>query len=304
MSQAAIRAELENKSAALPRLRRATERTTSIAIAVLLMFSGVMKTHDFTTSSILSGIIRSRPLVASLAAAEMGLAVWLIGGRKRRATWWVVTAVFTVFAAAAIYGVWSGVASCGCFGRVKSPPWVSLVIDAAALGAWWRVRPQRGAEAEDGPGTRRWAWASAVTVGVTLVTLSVWPPARLADGSGAFAAGLVVLEPETWAGKPLPLRGHIDGDAADAVMSGRWTVVLHRHDCASCREQLPVYERRAAAGERVALVELPPYGQEERATSEAVRGRLDATREWFVQTPAEIVVQDGIVVSGRQGVGH
>ena len=67
----------------------------------------------------------------------------------------------------------------------------------------------------------------------------------------------MVLEPENWVGQRLPIADSLDID----LSAGNWTVLLHRHDCPVCREQVPRYEMRATAGEQIAIVEVPPYGE-------------------------------------------
>ena len=36
-----------------------------------------------------------------------------------------------------------------------------------------------------------------------------------------------------------------------------------------------------------------------RNSPEYLRGRLDQKNDWFVQTPVEVVIRDGIVISAR-----
>ncbi len=63
---------------------------------------------------------------------------------------------------------------------------------------------------------------------------------------------------------------------------------------------MPLYEEFAASDvrKRVALIEVPPFGKEGAgAGSACVAGRLATDREWFVQTPVEIRLRDGVVES-------
>jgi hypothetical protein len=113
------------------------------------------------------------------------------------------------------------------------------------------------------------------------------------------AGGLVILEPKQWIGKPLPIADAIDLDLAQ----GEWIVLLHRHDCPDCQAAVPRYERLALQ-QRVALVEVPPYEELHASTTGAAhRGRLSSDREWFVQTPAELRLQDGVVLAVKSGHG-
>jgi hypothetical protein len=113
---------------------------------------------------------------------------------------------------------------------------------------------------------------------------------------------VVILEPEKWAGKPFPLLKHID--IGSQLSQGQWVVVLFHHDCAVCQRVIPAYEQMLDArvdtlSVRAAIVEVPPY-DEDTLASVALRerlsvGRLDATRDWFVQTPVELFLEDGRV---------
>jgi hypothetical protein len=81
-------------------------------------------------------------------------------------------------------------------------------------------------------------------------------------------------------------------------------VVLYHHDCPKCLEAIPRYEdqvQQAAndpAAPRVALIEVPPFGTEALPTSPdtpCVLGRLSDEKEWFVETPAVLLLHDGAV---------
>jgi len=101
-----------------------------------------------------------------------------------------------------------------------------------------------------------------------------------------------MLQPETWIGKPLPIAEYIDAD----LSSGDWTILLHRHDCPEFQEAVPRYEDLAYQ-RNIAIVEMPPYNSELVADGPALHARLPDDREWFVQTPVEIQLDDGIVVN-------
>ena len=91
----------------------------------------------------------------------------------------------------------------------------------------------------------------------------------------------------------------------EGLAGGDWLVVLYHHDCPRCQELLRDYVDSGRSwdagllGQRVALVEVPPYGDAQLASlvPDAVMGRLADQREWFVATPAELVLADGRVVN-------
>jgi hypothetical protein len=75
---------------------------------------------------------------------------------------------------------------------------------------------------------------------------------------------LLRTDPVAWIGKDFPLLPFID--VKDRLARDRWTVVLFRHDCPYCIRSLPKYidvgrdTGRGGTAQRIALVELPPYG--------------------------------------------
>jgi hypothetical protein len=137
-------------------------------------------------------------------------------------------------------------------------------------------------------------------LGAALLMRYIQTRSAQADGLLASAGNLVILEPEKWVGRPLPIADVIDLD----LSQGDWTVLLHRHDCPDCQEAVPRYEKLAQL-QPVALIEVPPYGDFHASTNDAARhGRLKSDREWFVQTPVELRLQDGVVLAVKNGHGH
>lgn len=121
-----------------------------------------------------------------------------------------------------------------------------------------------------------------------------------APSSSFDSNGLVILRRETWIGKPFPLAEHLMPKIT--FEGGHWTVLLYHYDCPRCREAVPEYERLALARKdrQIVLIETPPYGSDQSTEGAAIHVRLSDAREWFVQTPVEVCVDDGIVVSRRR----
>jgi hypothetical protein len=113
--------------------------------------------------------------------------------------------------------------------------------------------------------------------------------------------GLVVLEPEKWVGKQFPLFNEIDTDGN--LSTGSWIIVLYHHDCSKCRAVLPLYRRLPPQdGGQIVLVEVPPFDEREIQPSTILQyARLNADKEWFVSTPAEILLRNGTVIEVRTG---
>ena len=114
------------------------------------------------------------------------------------------------------------------------------------------------------------------------------------------AASYEVLEPETWLGKELPILEYID--IASLLEKGNWLILFYHHDCPDCIEAIPKYEQiaRELAGNedflRIALIEVPPYGPTLLTPgSPCIPGRLTDKKQWFITTPAVILLENGTV---------
>jgi hypothetical protein len=242
---------------------------------------------------------------------EIALAVLLLAnayqGRLRR-----ITAV--VFAGFAVYSLLlasHGGKSCGCFGDLKVDPWSTFAIDSiVALGltvpirslAFLRARITRSSCPESRlwfatkwPGGSRIAFTAIVIVSTLAYGLHAYHLRIFAGNILRAEKPVTILEPDKWIGKALPISDDID----ITLPNGDWTIVLHRHDCPACQEVVPKYERLASLGKKVALIELPPYGPAP-AAGACLSGHLAGDRKWFVRTPVEIIVHDGIVKSVNQ----
>ena len=151
-------------------------------------------------------------------------------------------------------------------------------------------------------------------VGVVVVWLVVSLPAAYAmtsytpttlsiTGDLIGSAKTVVLVPETWTGKRFPLLDYID--VGETLKDGKWIVVLYHHDCPKCLEEVPRFQDQARQSAddpdapRVALIEIPPFGSSELSPISSdtfcVMGRLSDKKEWFVETPAVLLVHAGVV---------
>lgn len=240
--------------------------------------------------------------------AELGLGIAALTGLYWRYMRWLALACFTAFACYSLYLATSGATSCGCFGPVHVHPWWTFLLDVVivcGLIASLRQNPQTlerpGTEASGSSGVslyQRIAVATLVLVVITSVgVLTKFVERRTANASNVITAtdGIVLLEPETWIGKKLPIAEHIDVD----LSVGEWTVLLHRHDCSTCQQVLPQFIEMGNSGKRVALIEVPPYGDTEPQQTGCRVGKLNKDREWFVQTPVEITLLDNVVTAAK-----
>jgi hypothetical protein len=280
-----------------------------IALAVLLLTASALKGWQLATEPALgNGLLDSRWLLIATVEFELLFGLWLLGGLLPKATWTAALTCFSLFTCVSFYKALSGHATCGCFGRVQVNPWYTTTLDLTVVLSLLRWRPR-------GLLFSFHDFTFARSSGILAVWFCFGLPAAFAMGSYRPASlsdvgdilgndKIVVLEPEKWIGKRFPLFEHID--IGDDLHEGKWLVVLYHHDCPKCHEAIPKYEEQArrAVGDpavpRVALIEMPPFGTEDTLAlspnSPCRQGRLNEDKEWFVETPAVVLIESGRVV--------
>ena len=123
----------------------------------------------------------------------------------------------------------------------------------------------------------------------------------------------VVLEPDRWLGKKLPILPYVG--VGEKLDTGTWTLVLYHHDCHKCQAFLANYANfvrehqtdRMRRHSALALIEVPPFDESDtfrlpRDLTDAGHGRLSESRKWFVETPVAIYLSNGVVRAVNTGV--
>ena len=255
-------------------------------------------------------VAMTRPLgryfLPAAIGVELALGLLILSGLYWRTLRPFALLLFTGFAGYSLYLALNGAASCGCFGPVHVNPWWTFGLDCAVvLGSLVSTVVDRRSSVNSNESGEVWIFknipgrhAVAVVMGIAVVVIALLfryagQQTALANGLITTAGNLVILEPEKWVGQKLPIAESVDID----LSAGEWIVLLHRHDCPACQEQVPQYEQRASAGERIALIEVPPYEDLALHENAAKYGRLKEDHEWFVQTPVEIQLQGGNVIA-------
>jgi len=288
-----------------------------VVLGLVLAAAAAMKAYELGTEPVLhTGFLWSRPLLIALVECELLFAAWLLSGLRPRLTWLLLLLCFSGFACVTLYQAITRQPSCGCFGKVDVNPWYTLAFDLFALAALVRWRP-RAPKLPSHLAQRQLATIVAaivvlLTAGAGYFMLQYSPVALAESGHIGEGNDLVVLEPESWVGRQFPLLEYID--ITEELEDGRWIVILYSHDCSSCHETIRKYEQIVRSwgtrphDERIALVEVPAYGPDVQLASDVrpvfARGRLTDVKEWFIQTPAIVVLDKGVVVRvGDERVG-
>jgi hypothetical protein len=186
---------------------------------------------------------------------------------------------------------------------VKVHPVWALVTDSLTLALLQWARPRRPArlptEVAEGSDRRivpLTALVGLVGFAVAAVMVSSFaqsnPPANASE----------TFQKDKWIGMPLPLLEQID--VADEISVGNWVVLFVHYDCPRCQElmaEMALSDHDQSFGmdvNRLAIVELPPYGYSRFGIGSAVCiGRLDEHgHDLHISTPLVMYLRDGIVM--------
>ncbi len=239
-----------------------------------------------------------------LVLFELTFAAWLFSGQYPAFAWWAAAGCFGTFAMVAGFKVLHGDADCGCFGVVRTPPWVALLIDVTALVALLTTYYDRATTR-----TNRSTFISRLpkAAGYAVILL-VAAKASLSLGfaNGLTRDGASLTDPSRWVGQRFPLLEQID--IGKKLSSGECIVILHRHDCALCEETLnaPWFCDSAYGGGdsgQIALVELPPCGGNRNRDfpRSILVGQLKSPEPCLLPAPVVVLLEDGRVVSVATG---
>lgn len=136
-----------------------------IGLGALLLATAGLKLYGLGVSAVPQVGWFAQPWVQLLTAEwELLLGGWLLSGAYSRQLWLAAMGTFIAFAGVSGYLGWVGVASCGCFGAIKTNPWWAFGIDVGAVGLLAVSRP--AAEAGAAPQFLRAAgmWVGSVAI--------------------------------------------------------------------------------------------------------------------------------------------
>lgn len=254
-------------------IRRSLPLVTSCVLGLALS----LKLHEGLTAVVLS---LDRPWFTLLVISEAILLAWLISGRWTRVLRFTLAAVFASFTIVTIGLALHGAASCGCFGIVHVPPWVTACLDASLCVAWLRHPPTP-------PHPHRIRLVGAASVLVTITALATWiavRPVHLPPPPAAIATA------------PAPAQ----------LQEGRWLVLAYRDDCPHCQADFATWadalRRSRHAGNRIACVEIGPTLAPDGLYREArLTAELAPLLHWpdlpVADTPAAVRLDDGRIVA-------
>ncbi len=284
-----------------------------VLLGLVLLTAAGLKGYQLATEPTLDKtLFTSRWLLIAQVEFELFMGIFLLSGLYKRLVWLVMLVCFVAFSCVTLYKGLSGEASCGCFGKIEINPWYTFVFDTCAIMVLLTFRPERTNSRPMQPSWGRPVMLVVLVLAATISggwTMARYQPAVLdSDGDLIGDSDFIVLEPEAWIGKPLPLLRYID--IGHRLAKGKWVVILYHHDCADCKEAIPKYEQMALEvadkpeAPRFAFIEVPPCVVDRFDPRIAVcdYGVLTDRKQWFVETPTVISLEDGKVIQTSRGL--
>jgi len=289
-----------------------------VAIPLWFFVGAVLKLIDGSPSNL------PVPLVKWLGAAGMDLrfvlefsiavefivvgAMVLLPSLSR----WIGIVMLAAFVPILFGDVAMGAASCGCFGAVEMPPWVTLSTDLFFLAClvflargvqslkMSRTLPTWRVVAVAGWSVASVAVAFGLTAGGTSVAVEEETAAVVAPSGPT--EGYYLPEYDAWVGQSfteLDLASWIR-DLPEDLDQGQQYLLFYRLDCEHCHELMEVFfaDRAPLPTTAVAIPErdgFPSEGVQPFACGECRRADLPTGIDWFFATPVLVRLADGVV---------
>ncbi len=290
-------------NAVLPQKFRFGFAQLRFGVAAILLFAAGLKAYQIATAPLpptvqnsiftpLLELLNNRHLLMAVVVGEMLFAAILASGVWRQWTWLLSVLGFLAFTIISLMKALSGESSCGCFGAIAINPWITMTFDLVivALLAVFRERPSWDFKLI--PADRK-KLAVAFAIWLLLAgpalfaMLSLKQTAHASLGTeftGPDGKPMILLEPETWIGKELPLISRfIQPNDSDQLKQGEWNLLLIHTDCPKCLQMLADLEAKQAEG--VAIVVVPFHANERPPQTPFPLFTLDTQNAWFVTTP-------------------
>ena len=304
-----------NSSAPSRRGHRAA--SLAVRLAALWLLAGALFKLLKGTPADLPTIVQALPFELGLTYKFAILIELCLGGialLRPRWAWPFLVVAFVVFDLVLVSQIADGASSCGCFGSdVPVSPWAMLGIDTALLLAMLFTRPW--ARLRRRPVGIVAPLGSVAVVALAVLLPFVWFDRQTYQDGAVVPGSFLILDVESWTGTDvwdtelgqLPLSEYIDVTALP--LDGLW--VFWRATCDHCAAHLEHLEQ-VETGERfITLIQL-----EEPHDSEANRvvhrmpvgnfvqhAALPPQITYVIQTPAEMTLEGGRIVSAAEAVG-
>jgi len=280
-------------------------RVVCFALAIVLLFASALKTRLVLDSAWLATAPQPDEGWVSAAAAVMEwiLAAWLLCGVAPAMARRAAMALLGAFVAMSAWRLLHGQVDCGCFGGLRVHPALTLSFDLSALSLiYWLGRAALPDSAPAGRSRMRLARIAGAAAVAVLLPAAVLAATHFREMR---SEQLVVLDPQSWRGKPFPLLDFVDGPARADLLTSERTIILFNRQCDTCREYLAHLaltrgSKPQATGVRV--IDIAPAGLA-RPDGFATAFREIRLRQgvvYAVNVPLEVSLKSGVVEKVRR----
>lgn len=280
-----------------------------IFIGLVILTAAFMKSWQLaTTPSLGEGLLHARWFNVFVVEFEILFGVWLLAGLMPKLTWLASVGCFLIFASVSAYKGISGESSCGCFGAVTVPPVWTLTLDMILIGLLIVFRP-RGIVFQwkllldellelkrfKRVGVIAVVWL-LLAVPATYAMMSVEKNDLVELGTefiGADGKKTILLEPDKWIGKKLPLLPYIEpAEIREKLNTGKYCVLLVRQNCEDCKKFIREHKIRLPL--IITLIESKtPSADDETNQGISLKGEPN----WIVPTPCFIEVDNNLCIT-------
>ena len=290
-------------------------------VAAILLLAAGLKAYQLVTAPlppVMQGSVFT-PLLELLndcyflmlvVVGEILFALILIAGIWQQWMWLLSLLGFSMFTLVSLMKGLSGESSCGCFGTVTVNPWITTGLDLTIVifltvfreRIDWTFPPPDHKKVS----TVLIAWF--VFAGLALfamLSLQEQPHATLGtEFIGADGSITIMLEPNMWVGKELPLWDRVDSKSRLTLEKGEWNIVIGRKQCEECKRLLEKLGTQTAIPS--AILELDDgttdMGYSEYQTMVSVTGNLKIDPHWRILTPCLVQCRNGLCVSVKEAL--
>jgi len=286
--------------------------------AAALVAASYLKIYQLTVDPFYRlPFIGSRWMTLGIAQVELLIGLWLISGVGWRWAKWVGIVSYGILAAVSFVQVLNGAESCGCFGRLKIDPSYMLAFDVLALFILTLWRPAMFCLLHR---TKLSIRSKAIATASILLAASqpmvvAWAETLFRSSASVDEAEgkLVILEPENWLGKPVPILRAIESSQNLDLANGEWVLVFYQPNCHECHkfleevaERLSGYLPPGHLGRRIVIIEVARRGSVQSqgepflGLEGAAHGWMKAKTDWFMQTPIAVRIINGEAVKSTK----
>jgi hypothetical protein len=268
-----------------------------IIAGIILLAAATLKTIEFSfwpsEQHLLSG---SKLLTIGAILVETALAGWLFSGRHLRLATACAAILFVVFSYISARRFLSGETDCGCFGSLKVPPLLTTIVDVVLSFCLGRFAFRQ-------PSSAKFSFNKTFFIFAALIGFVIWVglsfrTAKIDEHGVVSGHGTVVLKPFLWIDKKIPIGPFFED--SKGILDGEWEMLFINFYCTECKKIIRERLKEIDSAQRLAVLELPPFGVPNVIVEEfeSVRWlRLRTDQDWFCEVPTVLRIRDGVVIA-------